>query len=325
MNSQSNRVEGQRRAGKIDRRACLATAAATAAAGLIASPQTDAEAADAPQGYIDAHVHVWTPDTQAYPLDAKFDIAAMQPPSFTPAELLKHTAAVNVDRVVLIQMSFYGYDNSYMLDVIAKQPDRFRGVAVIDSEDRPAETMKSLRPKGVRGFRIVAGQQDPASWLSGEGMQAMWRCAADESMAICPLMNPEYLPSVDRMCRRYPDTRVVVDHFARIGIDGTVRKRDLDALCRLSEHDNVYVKTSAFYALGKKQAPYTDLGDMIQRVLGAFGGERLMWASDCPYQVQPPHTYHASIDLIRKRLDFLSPRDREWILRDTAERVFFNA
>ena len=156
-------------------------------------------------------------------------------------------------------------------------------------------------------------------------MKKMWACAADESMAICPLINPEYLPSVDEMCQRYPETTVVIDHFARIGVDGTIREKDVDALCRLARHRNTYVKLSAFYALGKKAAPYTDLGSMIHQLAHAFGTNRLMWATDCPYQVQQGHTYHDSIDLIRYKLDFLTDRDRSWILRNTAEKVFFGS
>jgi predicted TIM-barrel fold metal-dependent hydrolase len=62
---------------------------------------------------------------------------------------------------------------------------------------------------------------------------------------------------------------------------------------------------------------------MIRRVLDAYGPQRLMWASDCPYQVQAPHAYDPSIALVRDRIDFLSPSDRKWILRDTAAKVFF--
>lgn len=42
-----------------------------------------------------------------------------------------------------------------------------------------------------------------------------------------------------------------------------------------------------------------------------------------PYQLVSPHTYRASIALVRDRLDGLSEDDREWLLRKTAERVFF--
>ena len=37
--------------------------------------------------YIDAHVHVWTPDTAHYPLAKGYTKDDMKPPSFTPQEL----------------------------------------------------------------------------------------------------------------------------------------------------------------------------------------------------------------------------------------------
>ena len=63
---------------------------------------------------------------------------------------------------------------------------------------------------------------------------------------------------------------------------------------------------------------------MIRRVVDAFGPQRLMWASDCPYQVQGNHDYDSSIALIRDRIDFLSDDDKQQMLRSTAERVFFS-
>ena len=49
-----------------------------------------------------------------------------------------------------------------------------------------------------------------------------------------------------------------------------------------------------------------------------------MWATDSPYQVVNGHTYEASIALIRDRPKFLTDEDKEWLLRKTAENVFFN-
>jgi hypothetical protein len=49
-----------------------------------------------------------------------------------------------------------------------------------------------------------------------------------------------------------------------------------------------------------------------------------MWASDCPFQVQDGHTYADSIALVRDHLDFLSADERDWLLRKTADRVFFS-
>lgn len=151
----------------------------------------------------------------------------------------------------------------------------------------------------------------------------MWQCAANEGLAICPLMNPAFLPALDAMCRRFPQTPMVVDHFARIGTDGQIRDRDVEQLCALARNKRARVKLSAFYALGMKKSPYLDLAPMIRRLLDAFGPERLMWASDCPFQVMGGHGYQDSIDLIRQRLDFLSATDRDWLLRRSAEQLFF--
>ncbi len=276
-------------------------------------------------GAIDAHVHVWTPDVERYPLATGFKRENMQPPSFTPEELLALARPCGVERVVLIQMSFYRYDNSYMLDTIRRFPGVFSGVAIVDdSAQRPQDEMRKLAKQGVRGFRIVSHGKPLDGWLNTPGMEAMWTCGAEDRLAMCTLTNPEFLPVIDRMCEKHPETPTVVDHFARIGVSGEIRSADLDVLCRLARHKQTYVKVSAFYALGKKQAPYTDLAPMIRRLVDAFGPERLMWASDCPFQVQNGHTYHESIELVRDHLDFLSDNDRQHILRKTAEKVYFS-
>ena len=56
----------------------------------------------------------------------------MQPPSFTDTELLSHCKPVGVDRIVLIQMSFYEYDHSYMLRAMREHRGTFSGVGLID-------------------------------------------------------------------------------------------------------------------------------------------------------------------------------------------------
>ncbi len=288
---------------------------------MSALPRSASAAVD---GDIDAHVHVWTPDVAQYPLASGFDVSQMKPASFTPEELFVHTKANGVGRIVLIQMSYYRFDNRYMLDTMDRFPGVFSGVAIVDeSAVDPAGAMRELAAKGVRGFRINPGGTPLDAWIGSPGMAKMWETAADEGLAICPLIGPEALPAIGKMCDRFPKTPVVIDHFARIGADGVIRDEQLESLARLADHAHVHVKTSAFYALGKKQPPYTDLAPMIRRMRDAFGADRLLWASDCPYQVGPGHEYAAAIRLVREGLDFLSDQEKAAILHDTAERVFF--
>ena len=272
---------------------------------------------------IDAHSHVWTPDTERYPLAAGYLKANMQPPSFTAEELLAHCKPEGVDRVVLIQMSFYRFDNSYMLDCMRRFPGVFGGVGVVDwTAERPDEEMARLAKQGVRGFRVRPDRAPVEAWNETASFDRMFRYAADHGLAICPLIDPNALSSLSRMCARHLKTRVVIDHLARIGVDGEIREADVHALCQMAHFPEARVKVSAFYALGKKAPPHDDLEPLIRRVHEAFGAKRLMWASDCPFAVVNER-YRDSLALVRDGCLWLKPDDREWLLRKTAEEVFF--
>lgn len=266
---------------------------------------------------IDAHIHVWTDDFAHYPIAEGHTVEEMKPPTFTPEELLSYSQPCGVERIVLVQMSYYGTDNSYMLDTMARFPGVFGGIAVIDelAGDVEAE-MDRLGALGVRGFRL----QPREGSFAGYGR--MFAHAAQSGQAMCCLMNPAELLSLDRLCSEYPHTTVVVDHLCRIGVSGRVEKSEVAALCALAEHPNAQVKVSAFYALGSKQPPYDDLLPLIERVYEAYGARRLMWATDCPYQVQTA-TYEDSLSLVRDRVAWRSEEDRDWVLGGTAERTFF--
>ncbi|MGH7225882.1 MAG: amidohydrolase family protein [Gemmataceae bacterium] len=282
-------------------------------------------------GFIDAHVHVWTDDTAHYPLARGYKVEDMKPNRFTPEDLFKHAKPAGVERINLIQMSYYGYDNSYMLDMMALHKDVFCGTAVIDpAADAPDRLMGELAKKGVRAFSIYPGLERGVkpnigkgeNWLRLAGYDKMFAAAAKNNQAISCLVNPDALSEIDRLCRKYPGAPVIIDHLCRIGGDGTIRERDVAALCGMVKHKKIMVKIGGFYVLGAKKPPYTDLAPLIRKVIEAFGVQRCMWESDCPFQIVE-HKYTDSLELVSKRLDFLSAADRDWLLRRTAETFFF--
>lgn len=272
---------------------------------------------------IDAHVHVWTPDTERYPLAPGFTKENMKPPSFTPEELFAHCKPEGIDRIVLIQMSFYGFDNRYMLDSMHRFPGVFGGVGVVDwTAPRPDEEMAKLAKAGVRGFRVYPRDAPLETWMETEPFERMFRYAAEHKLALCPLIDARALPSLSRMCAKHLNTRIVIDHLCRIGLDGEIRERDVHALCQMAHFPEVRVKVSAFYALGQKKPPHDDLEPLIRRVHGEFGAKRLMWASDCPFAVVD-EKYRDSISLVRDRCPWLTKEDREWLFEKTAQQIFF--
>lgn len=310
----------------MTRREALAAGAAAVALAAVASPVS----AQADQGkWIDAHSHIWPPETDRFPLAGGQTKKDLNPPSFTDDELMALARPEGVGRVVLIQHSGYHlFDNSYLIDAVRRHPQRFRIVGMVDdTKPEPGAAMKALLPKGVTGFRITPfiRKTNQEQWLDTPGMQEMWKTGAETRQAMCCLINPAELPGVDKMCEKHPNTPVVIDHFARIGVDGQFRDVEIASLCKLARHKHTSVKVSAFYALGQKKPPHLEIVPMIKRLYDTFGPQRLMWASDCPYQIQGVNTYPASIGLIRDRIDFLSAEDRQWLLRKTAEKVFFYA
>ena len=305
--------------------------AAAGASSLLGAHSSEAsQKAKAPQGesaggFIDCHVHVWTNDFERYPISPRFTPKDMEVKTFFVEDILRHARPEGVNRVGLIQVRFYGFDNSYMLEAIRRSPTIFRGTAVIDwNGSHPDDEMRSLAKHGVRGFRIRTDGVPVSKFFEGAGVEKMFRCGAEERWAIAVLLSPEYLPALARRCEQFPETPVVIDHMACIGQTGPIVDSDVQSLCALAKYPEVKIKVSAFYAEGAKRPPHEDLIPLIRRLYDAFGPRRLMWGSDSPYQLIT-ETYEDSISLVRDRLSFLSADDKEWMLRKSAEATFFSS
>jgi predicted TIM-barrel fold metal-dependent hydrolase len=278
-------------------------------------------AAPAHRPVFDAHVHIWSADTDRYPFAPGIDPKVIVPTSFSAEELLKHARPQGVTMINLVQMTWYGLDHRYIIDVIRKSPGTFVGTGIVPAHSEaslpsPDAAMVALSKHGIYAFRLRGGPFDHP------GHDKMFAAAAKNNLALSFIMGPASLPEVDRMCTKHPDAPVIIDHTCRIGASGKIEESEVAAFLDLARHKRVMVKIGAFYAFGAKREPYTDLLPLIRRVVIAFGPERCMWESDCPYQVQKPHTYAASVALIRDHADFLSATDKEQILFRTAYGFF---
>src|ERR1700704_584621 len=94
------------------------------AAGLT---MNDASAAESFAGSADCHVHIIGPQAK-YPMVAN---RPYTPPEASVAQLKAMHARLGIQRVVLVQPSFYGTDNSCMLEAMAQLGTNARGVAVV--------------------------------------------------------------------------------------------------------------------------------------------------------------------------------------------------
>ena len=316
----------------LTRRGCLL---GIAGAGLAVTARPIATRGERrPTNLIDAHVHVWSPDTSRFPLAPGFSAEDLWFPSYSAEEVRRLAAPAGVTRFNLVQMTWYGLDHSYILSVIADDPRHFVGTGIVPAVTDvaladPGRTMVELSRGGVYAFRIRGQSTRPKldagpRWMDYPGFEKMFAAGGEHNLALSFLMAPTDLPEVDRMCRRFPQTPVILDHFCLIGRNNTFADQEIEALCKLAQRPRVMIKLGAFYGLGAKQPPYRDMLPLIRRVVEAFGPERCMWESDAPLQTRDGHTFEAAVAVIRDHADFLSAEDKQKILVGTAEKFFFD-
>ena len=271
---------------------------------------------------VDAHIHVWTGDMERYPLVPGFAKKDLWLPSFTPADHVAYSHSVGPVRLNLVQMFWYGTDHSYILDLIASDPETFAGTGIIDlSDPAPDQTMIALSQGNCFAFR------EPPSELDHPAFEKIFAAGTEHNLALSFNMGVDLLPALDRMCDRFPQTPIILDHLCHVGIaEADYRREDLEALLRFARHKKVMVKIGPFQGLGAREAPYIDLLPLIHRVVEAYGADRCMWESDSggPIAMSNPQTdYPAAVALIQDHAHFLSEAEKEALLFETAATFFF--
>src|SRR6266481_2358937 len=102
-----------------------------------------------PPNACDTHAHVFGPaDRFPYADDRSYT-----PPDAPLAKYLAMLDTLGMARGVLVQGSAHGRDNSALLDALARQPDRLRGVAVAGASVSPSD-LRAWNSLGVRGLRF---------------------------------------------------------------------------------------------------------------------------------------------------------------------------
>jgi 2-pyrone-4,6-dicarboxylate lactonase len=102
-----------------------------------------------PAGACDAHCHVFGPG-DVLPV---FGQAHLHAARCAGRSLRALHAMLGIERVVLVQASVHGQDNSAMLDAIAQSPDSYRGVAMVAPRHQRRRAEGTARG-GVRSVRF---------------------------------------------------------------------------------------------------------------------------------------------------------------------------
>jgi predicted TIM-barrel fold metal-dependent hydrolase len=246
---------------------------------------------DVPAGACDCHVHVFG-DPKKYPF---FSGRTYTPEMASVDELRQLLSALRLERVVIVQPSVYGTDNSCTIDGMRELGNRARGVAVIDDKTTDAE-LDAMGKAGVRGIRLnlaTAGINDPsAARQRFENAVARvrsrgWHIQFNTQLPVIEALSPQFLAS--------PVT-LVIDHFG-----GATAARGLDqpgfgALVTLVKSGKAYVKISGSADSVSTQPDLDDVAPLA-RALVAANPQRILWGTNWPHPGSTPVPGRRSTDL----------------------------
>jgi predicted TIM-barrel fold metal-dependent hydrolase len=231
-----------------------------------------------PANACDAHAHVLGPAAQ-------YDYAPAR--VYTPPDCLmkdyRHMLdTLGVTRAVLVQPSVYGTDNAAMLAAMKTDPQRLRGVAVVDPAIGDAE-LKAMHAAGVRGVRvnIVDVKDRKAGSLPMDLLRPLAARIAPMGWHMEFLMHADEFPDLDRSFADFP-VPVVLGHLGYMKTALGVAAPGFQALLRLMQAGKAWVKLTGPYRISGQPMPHADTLPFAHALLQA-NADRVIWGSDWPH------------------------------------------
>ena len=228
----------------------------------------------------DSHVHSVGP-LDRYPQVAErtyqADIATLK-------QLENVSATRAVRRFVIVQPSFYGFDNSLLLEGLDGLAGRGRGVAVVNPHITSARTLAAYAAQGVRGLRInlysplreKAPLADRFADIAGIAHELNWHIEVIAPLAIL---------SENRKLLENSPVPLVIDHYGVHGAFGPAQSESRNLL-RLLGMPHVWIKLSAPYRVNSDPLATKPDSAWLAAIL-ATAPDRCVWGSDWPHT--PPH------------------------------------
>jgi predicted TIM-barrel fold metal-dependent hydrolase len=237
---------------------------------------------------IDGHAHVFSREldlTSARRYSPDYDA--------TLAMYQHNLQGHGLSHGVLVQPSFLGTDNRYLLNALRQAPEQLRGVVVVDRQisRRELDEMDGL---GVVGIRLnLMGKALPdfsePQWavLFSHIAELDWHVELHRHVADLPGLIRALMPF---------GVKVVIDHFgrpdARLGLD----QPGFRELLELSLGGRLWMKVSGIYRLEGSEAQNLDFARAaLPLLVQSFGQQRLVWGSDWPHTQHENHVSYGSV------------------------------
>lgn len=286
-------------------------------------PNTRAPTWILPDGACDTHFHIFGPPD-------KFPFAETRrytPPGGPLENYRKVQEITGLARGIAVQPSAHGFDNSAVLDAVARSGGNMRAVVRFNEKTTDAE-LDALHDAGARGARFSLMSDRPGSISNLEAaLPRMERLG----WSLVLQAEPDHLVDNEAIIRNIP-IPTVVDHMARCKpSDGGIAHPAFALLLDLLKDDRFWVKIASvdkISALKQSFVPgeiqFSDTIPMGEAVIAA-APDRVIWGSDWPHgNTFEPGRIPNDGDLLNV-LGAMAPGDaqRRKILVDNPTRLYF--
>jgi len=284
---------------------------------------------------VDGHLHLFRAVSADYPRTV-YDIMAEADREELAEPLLAAMEGAAVDHAIVVPLS---KDDDYLREILAAFPGRFAGVGIYE-HDRPDDVAgieARLAVTDLQGMRFYGLAADETTTPETLPCYPVLELMAERGMVVWFYGELVQLRLMNRIMQRLPTLAVVLNHsgflpdmHAEMQIDEHRRPHfvvDLPPVglpaveAMAAEHPNLHVHFSGHYAFSSEPHPYRDLQGVADRLLQAFGADRMIMASDWPWiQIEPG--YSKILGVIDHLLPDLSAAEREAIRGGTALNLF---
>ena len=262
---------------------------------------------------VDTHAHVFTRGlalAAARRYAPEYDATVDDYLAMLDGNLMSHG--------VLVQPSFLGTDNAYLVEALRAAPGRLRGIAVVEPDARAGHLL-ALQSVGVVGIRLnLIGRLNPdfgdaelrrhLADVAALGWQVEVQAEARRLPAVLDGLLPFGMP-------------VVVDHFGRPDPELGLSDPGFRHLRAMADTRRIWVKLSAAYRNFQGPDSERRAAEAAGLLRQAFGPHRLLWGSDWPHT---QFETRADPQSASRALDTWLPdsNDRRIVLAESPARLF---
>jgi 2-pyrone-4,6-dicarboxylate lactonase len=285
---------------------------------LISQPMRDPHTLErptfrVPSGACDAHMHVFGP-LEFYPHVERPHYTL---PDGTLTQYMSVMPILGLQRFVIVQPSFYGTDNSCLLDALATAGKQARGVVMIEEAITDAE-LDRFHALGVRGVRLDLFKH---SVLPSEEIKAYIHATAQRIARLgwhLQFYTPGWL--VRDLVDFFGTLTMpfVIDHMGYMLEEDGLTEKDFARLLELMRQGQCWIKLSGPYRIAKKRG-YEAVAHVAEAIVKA-APQRAIWGSDWPHIPESGRDTGELLNLLQRWAP--DPRVRDQILVDNPARLF---